>query len=533
MFKKEQILAGLSNALLTSLIYTLLFHLPVAYNRAVLGLNFHSSDKTLYVAVIEVVGALFLNWIFFSLLSVFRYFYLVFIPVFFCFGAASDYYVLNFGKSFDIGVLQDMIGVEWDLVREYLSVRLVLGLIAALSFGILLSRYRTNLLMQAKGKALALTIIILFGLSGYYDYAKYGFYTTRLVSQAYMPFSVFYNLDLYFRKYGIFKQEVKTKKDISQLYKFNLKRKSQDPIVVVMVIGESLRGDMFYPNGKTTYENAPHLMQLKDFVSFKNATSSSSSTRVSIPYMMTRAIPKNWEQATSETSIISIFKKLGFKTAWIGTQGAFRTYDFSYGSIAMEADKTIIRSDIRRDSGEENVYDEYLLPYLDQFLKDNQGNNLFITLHMMGSHWIFDQRYPEAFKKFHPTCNSKSPSNCERNELLNSYHNSVLYSDWVLKQVINRLEDQKAFLLFASDHGYSLYEKGYFGNAYEGEEELTEQYDIAMFAWASEKYLQEFKANYNQLRKKDNVSHNNLFHSLLGCVDVHSDILEPHLNLCQ
>jgi glucan phosphoethanolaminetransferase (alkaline phosphatase superfamily) len=299
-----------------------------------------------------------------------------------------------------------------------------------------------------------------------------------------------------------------------------------------MVIGESLRGDMFYPNGKTTYDNAPNLMQLKNFISFQNATSSSTSTRLSLPYMMTRAVPTNWEQATSETSIISVFKKLGFKTAWIGAQGAFRTYDFTYGSIAMEADKTVIKSDIRKDSGQDNIYDEYLLLYLDHFIKDNPGENLFITLHMIGSHWIFDRRYPEAYKKFKPTCNSDSPSDCNKTQLLNSYHNSLLYSDWVLRQFINRFEDKKAFLLFASDHGYSLFESNYFGNAYEGKDELREQYDIAMFAWASDKYLQEFSGNYSKLKKKSKVSHDNLFHSLLGCINVKSDILEPNLNLC-
>ena len=365
-----------------------------------------------------------------------------------------------------------------------------------------------------------------------FDYGMYKLYINRVVPQSYMPFSVFYNIDLYIRKYGVFNKQKANKTDLTKNFTFRFKSNTKEPKIVVMVIGESMRGDLFYLNGKTNYPNAPHLSKIKNLKSFKDAVSGASSTRVALPYMLTRANFGNWEQAMSEKSIISVFKSMGFKTAWIGAQGAFASFDYTYGPIIMEADKIITRADIRKDSGEGNIYDEYLLMYLDKFLQANKSGNMFIVLHMIGSHWNFDERYPEKFKKFMPICGSSSPASCTREQLLNSYHNTIIYSDWVLSEVIKRFKNNDTFLMYASDHGFSIFEKHYFGNAYEGKDYLKEQYDIAMFTWASDKYLKRNGKVFKGIKAKNKVSHDYLFHSLLGCSNVESKAIEPSLNLC-
>lgn len=532
MFLRNYSLSIFNNALIASLIYSIIFHLPLALSRISLSTNFHGSSEAYCIGFIEFFIALFFTFITFFLLSLSRYLYIISLPVFFCLGAISDYYIYNFGKTFDIGVLQDILSVETDLTHEYISLILIISTISSLILSCFFLYYKRFNFKKYISLSLIAFITASYIFVTYLDFKKQKLYINRIVPQSYMPFSLFYNIDIYLRKHGAFSKSTTKKTNLTENYSFNFKKNSNAPKIVVLVIGESMRGDLLYLNGNKEYQNTPELSKVKNLISFKGATSSATSTRISLPYMLTRALAGNWEQAISEKSIISIFKSLGFKTAWIGAQGAFAKYDYTYGPIIMEADYIITKADIRKDSGQGNIYDEYLLPYLDKFVKANKSDDMFIVLHMMGSHWHFNERYPAEFKKFNPTCTSSSPASCERKELLNSYHNTILYSDWVLSQIIQKLENEDTFLLFASDHGFSLFERNYFGNAYEGKDELKEQYDIAMMAWASERYTNNQQGFFDKLKNQTKASHDNLFHSLLGCSGVESEIIVNDLNFC-
>ena len=84
-----------------------------------------------------------------------------------------------------------------------------------------------------------------------------------------------------------------------------------------------MRGDINSLNGYTEYNNMPFLTSRPHLVSFPKAKSSATTTRVAIPYMLTNATPPDFEKAMNTKGIISLFKKLGFKTSWIGNQGLF------------------------------------------------------------------------------------------------------------------------------------------------------------------------------------------------------------------
>ncbi len=519
----------LSDVASSTLCFVLLVHLPIAYIRFSLSSKFIPILDSSINALIELTSVTLLTFMLFYILRLSKCIYVWFMPLLFSIGMASTYYILNFGKHFDIGVLQDILSVEWDLTQDYFSYKLIIFVCIGVLIGISVSRLSLEL-----SKTVTISLISLCVLVVSLDGIRNGFYTSRIASQAYMPFSVIYSVELYLKKYGPFKRQVNKKIDISQKYQFNFEQsKQQEPLVIVMMIGESMRGDKFAINGKSQYDNAPNLLQIENLYSFQDARSSATSTKISLPYMLTRANPPNFEQSTTEMGIISVFKHLGFKTAWIGAQGLFNSIDSAYGSLALEADEVIIESDLRRNSSQKNVYDSYLLPHLDEFLRQNKGRNLFIVLHMIGSHWHFKARYPAEFAKFQPECLAYSPRECTKQELENSYSNTLFFSDYTISQVIKRLEARNSFLMFASDHGYSLLESELFGNAYEGPLYIKEQYNIAMFAYASKIFLQNYGENYNNLRTSQiAVSHNHLFHSLLGCVNVISSAIDSKLNLC-
>ena len=122
-------------------------------------------------------------------------------------------------------------------------------------------------------------------------------------------------------------------------------------------------------------------------------------------------------------------------------------------------------------------------------------------------------------------------ASCNREELINSYDNSILYTDFFLSSLISLLKNKNAFLIFVSDHAESLGENGRLGH---GAEFAPEQRDIPFMIWFSDA----FKQNYPELvdsvnsHKGQIISHDYIFHSVLHCLGIESEILDLNYSLC-
>ena len=169
-----------------------------------------------------------------------------------------------------------------------------------------------------------------------------------------------------------------------------------------------------------------------------------------------------------------------------------------------------------------------MLPYFESEIA--KTNKSLIVLHTTGSHWNYSARYPQKFSKFAPSCDELSGkrdhSACGIDRLVNSYDNSILYTDYFLSEVIERLQGKNAFVIYVSDHGESLGEDGFYGH---GGDIRPEQMKVPLLVWFSDKFLKNksLKTNIQPL------SHDNIFHSLLHCSDVKSEIIDPEMSLCQ
>jgi len=100
-----------------------------------------------------------------------------------------------------------------------------------------------------------------------------------------------------------------------------------------------------------------------------------------------------------------------------------------------------------------------------------------------------------------------------------------------LASVIKLLQNKNSFLIFVSDHAESLGEDGRLGH---GAEFAPEQRDIPFMIWFSDS----FKQNYPDLVDSVNsykgqiISHDYVFHSVLDCLGIESNILEKNYSLC-
>lgn len=88
-----------------------------------------------------------------------------------------------------------------------------------------------------------------------------------------------------------------------------------------------------------------------------------------------------------------------------------------------------------------------------------------IIIHLMGSHYIFNERFPSTFGRFksedYPNAISSQSS------ILSEYDNSILYNDYVVSELFQIFEFRKAVGFYFSDHGLDIFNSSedYFGHA--------------------------------------------------------------------
>jgi glucan phosphoethanolaminetransferase (alkaline phosphatase superfamily) len=306
--------------------------------------------------------------------------------------------------------------------------------------------------------------------------------------------------------------------------------------LVVMVIGETVRFDHLGFNGYAR-GTTPRLQQ-RGVVSLGRVESCDTVTRISVPCMLTRATPTNLEPIKTERSLVTVFRHAGFATTWISNQA--RIWDGSFWNskefmntlttaLASEAEQVVWAN---RD-GEvirSRTNDGTLLQPFASAARE-PGVNL-IVVHMIGSHWHYDSHYPEAFKQFQPTCADHDARRCSEQAVINSYDNTLVYTDFILSEFIDAMRDRDAILFFASDHGESLFEDGRVGHFPDSTQ--PEQRAAGGFVWMSPRFRERMPEAVTRLQRAAarSVSHDQLFHSVLDCAGIESEVVDRTLSVC-
>jgi lipid A ethanolaminephosphotransferase len=181
--------------------------------------------------------------------------------------------------------------------------------------------------------------------------------------------------------------------------------------------------------------------------------------------------------------------------------------------------------------------DEILLQGLQSFI-DNLDKDTVLVLHQMGSHGPeYFKRYPKAFEKFTPVCESNALNNCSRESIVNGYDNTLLYTDHVLASLIDILRSNQSkvdtAMIYLSDHGESLGEYNLYLHGTPYMLAPDQQKHVPMIAWFSDSYQQSFAVDTHCLEKERNapLSQDNLFHSMLGLLQVHTSVYNPALDM--
>jgi lipid A ethanolaminephosphotransferase len=185
----------------------------------------------------------------------------------------------------------------------------------------------------------------------------------------------------------------------------------------------------------------------------------------------------------------------------------------------------------------DQCFDEGLLHGLERRLSAARGSQLLV-LHQLGNHGpSYFRRYPPPFARFVPACNSDDLSQCTRQEIVNAYDNALLYTDHVLAQLIKQLAahagDVDSLLLYVSDHGESLGEGGLFLHGMPYAIAPDVQTHVPMVMWLSGGAPGSLGLDADCLRQqaRSALTHDNLFHTVLGVFDVRTKLYEQRLDL--
>jgi lipid A ethanolaminephosphotransferase len=121
-------------------------------------------------------------------------------------------------------------------------------------------------------------------------------------------------------------------------------------------------------------------------------------------------------------------------------------------------------------------------------------------------------------------------------ELTNVYDNSIAYTDHVLARTIDWARSQAGYapaLLYVSDHGESLGEYGVFLHGVPYALAPDAQKHVAMVAWLGDDLARRDGLGPACLRARldDELSHDNLYHSVLGLLDVTTPTYDRRLDI--
>ncbi len=341
------------------------------------------------------------------------------------------------------------------------------------------------------------------------------------------PINVLYNLKLTFVRWAKSENYPETSREFT----FNARKERWrgEREIYVLVIGEASRApqwSLFGYERKTT----PHLDTLSGIVPFRDALTQANATHKSVPIILAPASAENFDEIFAQKSLIAAFRESGFHTVFISNQVPNRSLiDF----FSEEADRRIDVSPHTNTLITDNRPDGEMLPALRQVIRETTGD-LLVVMHTYGSHFNYKMRYPDGFGHYTPDYASSIGTQYKK-ELVNSYDNSVLYTDHVLNEIASVLDSTQACtaLLYSADHGEDILDDGRKRFLHASPIPTYYQLHVACFAWFSETYRNRYpKKAEAALRNKDlPTSTAAVFHTLVDMAGIETEMLDTTRSL--
>ncbi|MCJ8213584.1 phosphoethanolamine transferase [Aeromonas veronii] len=452
-------------------------------------------------------------------------------------GSIVSYAMLKYGVIFDAGMIQNIVETNSGEAGAYLNGSVALwflltGLLPVLVLWSLRIRYPARWYQGLAWRAGALAISLLFigGVASLYyqDYASVGRNNKSLAKEI-VPANYVHGLYKYGRDVlfatPIPYQQLGTDARVVA--------RGSKPTLMFLVVGETARSQNYSLNG---YGKATNSFTAKEqgMVSFKDVRSCGTATAVSVPCMFSNLTRRGYDDqlASSRDGLLDVLQHAGVSVLWKENDGGCKGVCRNVPTIEI-----LPKSYPALCQGE-SCYDEVLLEGLDQQIAGMKGNKL-VAFHLMGSHGpTYFRRYPASERVFMPDCPRSDIENCSNEELVNTYDNTIRYTDKVVGLLIDKLKSLESQydvgLVYLSDHGESLGAMGLYLHGTPYKFAPDDQTRVPLLTWFSPQLQADRQLDMGCLAAEassQRFSHDNLFHSMLGIMDVQTRVYDNKLDL--
>ncbi|WP_421266253.1 phosphoethanolamine transferase [Aeromonas veronii] len=452
-------------------------------------------------------------------------------------GSIVSYAMLKYGVIFDAGMIQNIVETNSGEAGAYLNGSVALwfmltGLLPVLVLWSLRIRYPARWYqgLALRAGVLAISLLFIGGVASLYyqDYASVGRNNKSLAKEI-VPANYVHGLYKYGRDVlfatPIPYQQLGTDARVVA--------RGSKPTLMFLVVGETARSQNYSLNG---YGKATNSFTAKEqgVVSFRNVRSCGTATAVSVPCMFSNLTRRGYDDqlASSRDGLLDVLQHAGVSVLWKENDGGCKGVCRNVPTIEI-----LPKSYPALCQGE-SCYDEVLLEGLDQQIAGMKGNKL-VAFHLMGSHGpTYFRRYPASERVFMPDCPRSDIENCSNEELVNTYDNTIRYTDKVVGLLIDKLKSLESQyyvgLVYLSDHGESLGAMGLYLHGTPYKFAPDDQTRVPLLTWFSPQLQADRQLDMGCLAAEassQRFSHDNLFHSMLGIMDVQTSVYDNKLDL--
>ena len=489
-------------------------------------------------AAVELVATVLVTFFLLRILSLFgRRVWRVFATLVVLCSAGASYYMTFLNVVIGYGIIASVMTTDIDLSKEVVGWGFALWVLAVATPPLLFiwnNRCRYTLLRQLRTPGLrvrSVAAVVLAGLmvwgpirlldiqqkkverSTGVDMPSYG----GVVANSYLPSNWLSALGLY--AWAQVDESADNRSLMNPAKKFTYTAPADlDDTYVVFIIGETTRWDHMGILGYSR-DTTPKLAQEKNLVAFRGE-SCDTATKLSLRCMFVRegGAADNPQRTLKEQNVFAVLNQLGFKSDLFAMQSEI----WFYGNTLT--DNIAYREQIGAEPRNRGKFvdDMLLVEEMKRVVTpENDGKHLII-LHTKGSHFNYTQRYPRSFARWTPECVGVD-GKCTKEQLINSFDNSVSYVDHFITSVFDQLRDKKAIVFYAADHGESINEKEHLHGT-PRKMAPPEQFRVPMMVWMSDKTLADpQKAQmFAQLKKQAEMKtlhrHQELYDSVMGCL---------------
>jgi len=308
---------------------------------------------------------------------------------------------------------------------------------------------------------------------------------------------------------------------------------AQKPVLTVIMLGETARAQNFSLMGYERGTN-PELEAMRgDITVFQDVRSCGTATATSLPCMFSRfgRSDYSYEAGLANENLLDILTHAEVKVEWFDNNTGDKRIAERIGGFSS---LTYMEDPEFCAVGECN--DGILLKTLKEKAATITEDTVLV-FHQIGSHGpSYFIRYPKEYERFTPACNDSELKNCSRDEIKNAYDNTIAYTDHILAETIKFLQAQDNVIpamFYISDHGESLGENGIYLHGTPYFMAPDAQTRVPMILWFSDAYKKAFGLSQACMdaRAKQPATHENMFHTVLGMMDINTSERNPDLDL--